>query len=290
MRTTNAGHVVDTSGRFLPIFISQIGVAATKVEAGGICLEQHRARNVLFLPNTFAPGDIRESRPAIQQAAKDHRRPLDLDLECYDVDEEVPPIEGARQHVLRVMHEMEIACIADLAKSGRVTRDALLMIDGSLQFYEDLWAHKEAFRNVVGVAKSFDLHQVLGRKGRSRTMVGAVVAELRPKHRTPARQVPHRNLTIGAWYLRLHSARSHAGLTSTDGVVKLEIFPDDPTGSKPILDANRCNRISSDVLAFRHPTTPWTDGRWASHLYPIHLTERYIKTRFRTDRTIQAYL
>ena len=32
MRTTNAGHVVDTKQRFLPIFIAQIGVAATKLD------------------------------------------------------------------------------------------------------------------------------------------------------------------------------------------------------------------------------------------------------------------
>lgn len=290
MRTTSAGHVVDTTGRFLPIFISQIGVAATKLRGGSLHLEQYRCRNVLFLPDTFASADINASRPAIHRATQDHRHPLDLELECYAVDEEVPPIEGARKHVLGVMHQMEIDCIADLAKSGKITRDALLMIDGSLQFYEDLSVHKEAFRNVVGVAKSFDLHQVLGRRRRSRTMVGSLVAGLRPQHRTPARRVPHRNLTIGAWYLRLHSARSHAGLTSTDGVVKLEVFPDEPMGATPTLDANRCNRISSDLLHLRHPTTPWTDGRWASHLYPIHLTERYIKTRFRADHTIRAYL
>ena len=167
MRTTSAGHVVDTTGRFLPIFISQIGVAATKLRGGSLQLEQYRCRNVLFLPDTFASDDISASRPAIHRATQDHRHPLDLELECYAVDEEVPPIEGARKHVLGVMHQMEIDCIADLAKSGKITRDALLMIDGSLQFYEDLSVHKEAFRNVVGVAKSFDLHQVVGKARRS---------------------------------------------------------------------------------------------------------------------------
>lgn len=38
------------------------------------------------------------------------------------------------------------------------------------------------------------------------------------------------------------------------------------------------------------PATPNSDARWASHLYPIHLTERYIKTQFRNDQSIRACL
>ena len=34
-------------------------------------------------------------------------------------------------------------------------------IDGSIEFYTDMNRHQEAFRNVVGVAKSFDLHRTL---------------------------------------------------------------------------------------------------------------------------------
>ena len=75
-----------------------------------------------------------------------------------------------------------------------------------------------------------------------------------------------------------------------DGVVKIEVFPDDPSHDSPTMDAARCNRISEHVLALRAPATPNIDARWASHLYPVHLTERYIKTQFRSDRTIRACL
>ena len=75
-----------------------------------------------------------------------------------------------------------------------------------------------------------------------------------------------------------------------DGVVKIEVFPDDPSHDSPTMDAARCNRISEHVLALRAPATPNNDARWASHLYPVHLTEQYIKTQFRNDRSIRACL
>ena len=289
MRTTSAGHVVDGKGRFLPIFVAQVGVAATRLDRTQIAVEMYHNKNILFLPETYSPADTRKARKLVRQAAQTSRVPLELELECYGLDELEKPIDGARKKILSSMHAMEIDLIKQLAESHKVTRDSLLMIDGSLQFYGNLERDREAFHNVVGVAKSFDLNQRVG-TGRNAKEIGTIVAGLRPRHRTPARKIQHRNLTIGAWYLRLHSAHAHAGLAITDGVVKLEIFPDDATSSKPTLDTDRCNLISKNVLALRHPTTPWTDSRWASHLYPIYLTERYIRSRFRSDRTMRACL
>ena len=79
-------------------------------------------------------------------------------------------------------------------------------------------------------------------------------------------------------------------MDKTAGVVKLELFPEHPTKEQSSINANRCDRISSSVLQLRNPTTPSTDARWASHLYPIHLTERYIKTRFLSQHALRAYL
>ena len=289
MRTTNAGHIVDTKQQFLPIFIAQIGVAATKLENRQIGLEIYNGKDVIYLPGTIAKRDTREAGKLVKDAARKSQLPLDLDLEIYVLKDGEKPMDAARKQIITTMHAMEIDLIKRLAESRKVTRDSLLMIDGSLQFYGNLEQEREAFRNVVGVAKSFDLHQKIG-KGINAKEAGTLIAALRLHHRTPAREIEHRNLKIGAWYLRLHSGRAHAGLTVTDGVVKLEIFPDDATLDKPALDANRCNVISSNTLALRHPSTPRTDARWASHLYPIHLTETYIKKRFRSDQVIRACL
>ena len=289
MRTTNAGYIIDPKQQFWPIFIAQVGVAATTLKVHHIGLETHSAKTILFLPGTTSKSDTREARKRVKEAAAGSRLPLDLGLELYSTNDGEKPIEAARKKIITTMHGMEIDLIKQLAESGKVTREAMLMIDGSLQFYGNMEQEQEAFRNVVGVAKSFDLHQKIG-TGEKAKEAGALVAGLRPHHRTPARRIKHRNLKIGAWYLRLHSGHAHAGLTITEGVVKLEVFPENPTSEDSILDANRCNVISSNVLGLRHPTTPRTDSRWASHLYPIHLTETYIKRRFRSDRVIRASL
>ena len=259
MRTTNAGHVVDVKQRYLPIFIAQVGVATTRLDNARIALETYSGKNILFLPETFSTEDTMKARRLVAEAARTSRMSLELELECYSLLEDEAPIAGARKKVLSTMHDMEIGLIKQFAESGKVMPESLLMIDGSLQFYGNLERVKEAFRNVVGVAKSFDLNQRLG-TGPNREEVGALIARLRHRYRTPARKILHRNLTIGAWYLRLHSSRSHEGLATSDGVVKLEVFPDDATGSEPVLDTDRCNRISSNVLALRHPGRPNGDS------------------------------
>ena len=198
-------------------------------------------------------------------------------------------MDSVRKKVLNRMHEMEVGRIVKLAEAGEITRNALLLIDGSIEFYNGLERHKEAFRNVVGVSKSFDLHRTY-RKGRNAEAVGSIISRLPTKHRTQALEIKHRNLKIASWYLRLNGRDHIRNLDHPDGVVKIETFPDDPSSTQPSMDAARCDQLSAHVFALRDPTTPNTDSRWASHLYPIHLTERYIKTRFRNNRTIRACL
>lgn len=289
MKTTPAGHVVDTRGRYLPIFVVQIGVAVTRLDDTTIAIEKYSDRNILFLPDTFSDEDTMAARHEIGKAGYRSRFQFNLELDVYPIKSDTVPIDSARERSLTSMHNMEIELIKHFSESERVTRDSLLMIDGSLQFYENLDRQREAFRNVVGIAKSFDVHQRIGTGSRAKS-VGTIVAQLKHRHRTPARKIEHRNLSIGAWYLRLHSPRPIAGLGITGGVVKIELFPDNHTGMEPSLDSNRCDIISANVLSLRHPTTPWKDTRWASHLYPIHITEYYIQTRFKDRRTMMAIL
>lgn len=290
-KATNAGYIIDSEKRYLPIYIAQIAVAATRLEKDELKIETYRNRNIFFLPNTFSDPDFRDANHVVKSAAQSSRWPLEIELSSYEVAPDTDPLDAARMKVLKSMHAMEIGLIMDLANSEKITRNDMLMIDGSLQFYQDIDKAKEAFRNVVGVAKSFKLHQRIGTSPKSK-QVGALVAELKHQHRTPAHEitVPRVNFSIGAWYLRINPANRMADLGMDDGVVKLEVFPDDGAASRKPLSTDRCDMISQHVLALRHPTTPSFDRRWASHLYPIHLTEQYIKTRFRDERAIRAYL
>ena len=290
-RITNAGYVVDTKNRYLPLLIAQIGVATTELHDSRLRIKHYDSTNTLYFPDSFSAEDLADAETVACNAACTSRLPLDLSFDHYEVDDSDnrPPMDSARARVLHKMHAMEVDRIVTLAKAGDISRDALLLIDGSIEFYVDMDRHREAFRNVVGIAKSFDLHRPY-LTGRSAERVGALISRLPPGHRTPARGTPHRNLTIASWYLRLHGRNRMASLEYPDGVVKIEVFPDEPAHDSPTMDAARCNRLSEHVLALRAPATPNTDARWASHLYPVHLTERYIKTQFRNDRSIRACL
>ncbi len=290
-RITNAGYVVDTKNRYLPLVIAQIGVATTELCRSRIRLKHYDTTNTLLFPDSFSAEDLVDAEEVACTAAKTSRLPLDLVFDRYEVDDtdSRPPVDRARARVLHKMHSMEVDRIVSLARTGDISRDALLLIDGSIEFYVDTDRHKEAFRNVVGVAKSFDLHRPY-LTGTGAERVGAVISRVPTAHRTPARGTSHRNLTIASWYLRLYGRSRMASLEYPDGVVKIEVFPDDPSHDSPTIDAARCNRISEHVLALRAPATPNNDARWASHLYPVHLTEQYIKTQFRNDRSIRACL
>lgn len=288
MKTTTAGHIVDPKGRCLPILLAQVAVAATRLENSFLEVEEYRHKNVLYFPNTFSEFDRIQLSTLVTSVSGQAETAFDLSVCYYEYERREDPMASARSKVLKTMHSMEIDQIGDLAKARKLRRESLLLIDGSLQFYENLSKYREAFQNVVGVAKSFELHNQVG-KGKKAKQVGTIVASLEHRHRTVAHEVKLRNMSIGSWYLRLHPARR---LTSiSDGVVKLEVFPEYPTTNTSMnLSSSRCQRLSQDVLALRHPATPKTDSRWASHLYPVYMTERYLKLRFRTSSVVQGLL
>lgn len=289
-RTTPVAHLIDPKGRYCPLFVAQIGIATTVLKGRRLELENYSHENILMLPNSLNQEDRERAEQIIQDTEKDFtgrsQAPLNLIVHDYDIggDDNDDPTAEARKKILKLMHEKEINEITHLAGSGKVTRDNLLMIDGSLEFYEHF--QEEAFRNVVGVSKQFEINKFIGR-GQRRKHVGSLVTSLPVQYRTPAQKIEHRNLLIGTWYLRLHRAEYLA--SPEKGVVKIEIFPDDRMNDKSYLRSSVCDNYSRHILALRHPTTPSTDGRWASHLYPIHVTERFAKTQFRKPETIAAY-
>lgn len=287
MMTTTVGYIIDPKRRCLPMLLAQVAVAATRLENSYLKIESYNNKNVLFFPDTFGDYDKTQLNKITEQVSSQVDVEFELSVEYYEFEQREDPVASARQSVLKTMHSMEICQIDQLAKSNRLTRESLLLIDGSLQFYENLSRYREAFQNVVGVAKSFDLHKPVG-TGKKAKQVGTLVAGLQHRHRTAAREVKARNLSIGSWYLRLHPSRRLTNVS--DGVVKLEVFPENSSDSNAKLSFSRCQRLSRDVLALRHPATPTTDARWASHLYPVYMTERYLKLRFRDSHVVRGIL
>ena len=86
---------------------------------------------------------------------------------------------------------------------------------------------------------------------------------------------------IGAWYLRIHPEGKLK--KPLDGIVKVEKIATTRSQKEDGFDTEMVNEISRSILLERNVTCYGNDNRWASHLYPIYLTELLIKNGFVSD-------
>ncbi|MBF1706841.1 MAG: hypothetical protein HXO80_09265, partial [Selenomonas sp.] len=79
------------------------------------------------------------------------------------------------------------------------------------------------------------------------------------------------------WYLRLREAERTRSIF--DGVVKVEkVLVGDEIENG--METERIDDLSARILNERNPVCYGSDLRWANHLYPIYLTEQFVKARY----------
>jgi hypothetical protein len=86
------------------------------------------------------------------------------------------------------------------------------------------------------------------------------------------------DVKFAVWYLRIRETKS-----PFDGVLKLEKILVWENEELEGLDSDEIDLISANIVNERNPVCYGQDGRWAKHLYPVHLTEKYIKSKFLSD-------
>ncbi len=182
--------------------------------------------------------------------------------------------------------------VAELAKTGRLNQDNYLLKDGSLEYSEDVRKGKDDYslskikhnyRWVVGVSKSFNPESLLNHKGKPDANY---IADLPLFHRTPAALFENSDflgdVKFAVWYVRIRDKSRTR--TPFDGVVKVEkiLMPEEEEKG---LDSEIIDLLSANIINERNPTCYGTDKRWANHLYPVYLTESYIKSRYMSTET-----
>lgn len=185
------------------------------------------------------------------------------------------------------MIEAEKRMVAELVKDKRLGQDAYLLKDGSLE-YKVMKTGKKDFRTlqkikhnyswVIGVSKSFNPESCLDHTGKPNSNY---IADLPVYHRTPVARYENRNflgdVQFGVWYIRLRDKKRTQ--TPFDGVVKVEkIMMDEEIESG--IDSDVIDLISANIINERNPTCYGMDHRWANHLYPVFLTESYVKSKY----------
>jgi hypothetical protein len=176
------------------------------------------------------------------------------------------------------MHLKELRLIRWLDETGYLSHRRLLVVDGSLQFSDTQGTN---FDNVIGVSKTFRIHDVGQARQRDR-QIGVVLARLPFGSRTPVFKVGEQGRRstggrdIGYWFLRIRP-QNPVFRSPLHGIVKVEMMTQ---GADHCLDSSMVNNISKFLVLDRNPTCYGIEARWHNMLYPIYLTEQLLKKSF----------
>jgi len=186
------------------------------------------------------------------------------------------------------MIDCEKRIVAGLHHRNKINTQSYLIKDGSLQYtsvksgdYRELTKFKNYFRSVVGVSKMFNPELF---KDRSNKSNADVIAKLGLFHRTPAYMYNSdivRNVNFAIWYVRLRDAKRTESPFA--GVVKIEKILITEEENETGLDSAEVDLITANIINERNPVCYGSDSRWANHLYPVYLTETYIKSKYLSD-------
>lgn len=186
------------------------------------------------------------------------------------------------------MIDCEKRIVAGLHHRNKINTQNYLIKDGSLQYkpmktgdFRELAKFKNYFRSVVGVSKMFNPELFKDRANKSNA---DIIAKLGLYHRTPAymyRSDIVGNINFAIWYVRLRDPKHTESPFS--GVVKIEKILITEEENEQGLDSAEVDLITANIINERNPVCYGNDSRWANHLYPVYLTECYIKSKYLSD-------
>ena len=186
------------------------------------------------------------------------------------------------------MIETEKKIVAHLSTKNLINPDRYLIKDGSLQYkpmrtgdFKELTKIKNHYKCAIGVSKMFNPELCQDRSGKSNA---DKIAKLPLYHRTPA--FKYKSEIVGSvffaiWYVRLREAERTESPFA--GVLKIEkiLITDDENENG--LNSEEVDLITANIINERNPVCYGKDSRWANHLYPVYLTESFIKSKYLSD-------
>ncbi len=182
------------------------------------------------------------------------------------------------------MMDLEQEIVHDLWKDNLLHDNAYLIKDGSLEYSKrhsikgnDLSKLKKHYKYVVGVSKSFN-PELFKSDNKS---IARTIAEMPEYHRTEAFKYVFEDTTFCVWYLRIRKNKycDH----QFAGVVKVEMILTTEEEIEEGLSTDVINQISANLINERNPVCYGSDKRWANHIYPVYLTESFIKSQYIGD-------
>lgn len=285
-RTYKIGDMVLEGKKIYPVVVAQVRAGCT--ERNGVKkLHTHgeiSRKNLLLISDKINDVDFAEIKVRILKTKMAQSLHLDIVPYHFDPMKDNVPVNAAIAKANTTMHDMEIDILGRMVNSGTLEPDKMLIVDGPLQFIKQDTGKAEfadMFYNVVGVSKSFNpMLPTSGKAKRGGTQIGAELLKLEYGERTPVfLKENSRGRTFGCWYLRIRP--KNRVFNPLQGIIKIEKMAtiEDEEG----LNTSVVDNISLWLLNEGSPTCYGRDERWASHLYPVYLTETLIKSTFESD-------
>ncbi|PKL64977.1 MAG: hypothetical protein CVV32_05340 [Methanomicrobiales archaeon HGW-Methanomicrobiales-3] len=185
------------------------------------------------------------------------------------------------------MIDREKELVAELVREGMLDQDNYLVKDGSLEYRptkEDKSDKKkyQTFKNnynwVIGASKNFNPEVCMDANGHPNP---GFIAELPLYHRTPVAEYENDmlgDIKFAVWYIRLRD--KNRTRTPFDGILKVEKILVTEEENERGIESDLVDTLSAYLMNERNPVCYGSDLRWANHLYPIYLTESFVKSRY----------
>lgn len=260
--------------RTFPIELAQIGSAVVKREDDGQLKSlAQKQRILLLLPKQNQGISDTLWNKILKSDKPDYFEVVDFTLSDKLSDVKKDPRDKAGAKARSEMHKLEI----ELIKSTDSLRNEnnWLILDGAVKFVEeDIWNSWRDKPYLIGVAKSFrkDIIFQFGRRTTQRKDITSILAGLPHAHRTAAFSAFDGKVAF--WYVRLREQKELD--YPLMGVIKVEF----PSPDRNPIPSELADLISRTLVAERNVTPYGLDRRWHCSLYPIHIAEQVIKSRF----------
>ena len=269
-------------GSMLPILAGQYSMAILERnrDSGKVSLLDYERKVALLLPtggHGLPESDAREIAGVVGESFSS----IGMEAEFVEVRNQAEPRQNSLAYLNKIMQALEIAHLQKMTEAHRLGQRNLIVVDGALQFQNVRDERRYLLNYAIGVAKRFKL-KLTGVTGKH-IQVGTHILRLkRVGDRTVAFRTKEKDKRAYAfWYLRIHPLERMTYPYA--GIVKVEKVLVDERDLAHGLSTDVIDNISRYVLLERSVTPYGLDHRWASHIYPVYLTEQLQKQKFLSD-------
>jgi len=278
-----------------PVIAGQIGVGCCKRENKVVTPEKFKQEFVLSIPDIAnadgKPGFFPATAKKLNECPELKRLSIEFSTilpykTSKDNDQKFE--DKGTACIQDRMIEREKELVAELVREGKLNYNNYLVKDGSLEYRptkEDKADKKkyQIFKNnyswVIGVSKNFNPEVCVDINGKPNP---GFIADLPLYCRTPVacfkKEEWFGDTEFAVWYIRIRDKSRTR--TPFDGIIKVEKILVTQEEIDDGIDSSLVDQLSALLINERNPVCYGSDLRWANHLYPIYLTESYVKSKY----------